>query len=95
MMALLSNALSAISASKGQPFDQRRDADRVEALSGQAARKRTRLPSASVSARILVVIPPFGAADGLVLRPPFAPCPWAVDLDDGGIDHDVFHVRLV
>lgn len=43
---------------EGQFFDQRRDADRVKALSGSSV-KRTRLPSASVSARILVAIPPF------------------------------------
>src|SRR5438093_10899968 len=43
---------------EGQPFDKRRNADRVEARPGSST-KRTRLPSASVSARILVVIPPF------------------------------------
>jgi hypothetical protein len=44
-------------AAKGETVDQQRHADRVEALAGQQT-KRTRLPSASVSARILVVMPP-------------------------------------
>ncbi len=45
-------------------------------------------------ARMLVVIPPFE-------RPmtwfcvPFCPLSVAVNLDDGGIDHDALHVRLV
>src|SRR5271168_1407387 len=43
--------------SKGQTVDKRRHADSVEAPPGQQP-KRTRLPSASVRARILVVMPP-------------------------------------
>ena len=38
-------------------------------------RNRARLPRASTSARILVVMPP-RLFDRLILSPPLAPCPW-------------------
>src|SRR5207247_1935530 len=58
MMALLSNALSAISASKASPSISGGTPTVSKRCPGSST-KRTRLPSASVSARILVVIPPF------------------------------------
>ena len=64
MMALLSKALSAISASKADALDQRRDADRVEALS------RQKHEAHEIAERIgegqdLGGHAAFGAADGL------------------------------
>ena len=58
MMALLSNALSAISASKAKP-SMSGGTPTVSKRCPGSSTKRTRLPSASVSARILVVMPPF------------------------------------
>src|SRR5947208_7483705 len=60
---------------EGQPFDKRRNADRVEALSGQQHETH------EIAVRVgqcqdFGGHPAFRAADGLVLRPPFAPCPW-------------------
>ena len=57
--------------------------------------KRTRLPSASVRARILVVMPPLERAYGLASESPFCALSVAMDLDDGGIDHGVLHIRLI
>src|SRR4051812_17412800 len=59
---------------------------------------RTRLPSASVSARILVVRPPLDRP--MAWRRPGAKSPFCalsvtMDLDDGGVDQGVFHVGLV
>src|SRR3546814_13680654 len=56
--------------------------------------KRTRLPSASVSARILVVMPPL-ERPWLGSESPLCALAVAVDLDDGGVDHGVLHVRFV
>ena len=75
MMALLSNALSAISASKVESFDQRRDADRVKALSGQQ-HETHKIAERIGQCQDFGGHSAFRAADGLVLRPPFAPCPW-------------------
>ena len=58
MMMLLSNALSAISASKANPSISGGMPTVSKRCPGRST-KRTRLPSASVRARILVVIPPF------------------------------------
>ena len=75
MMALLSKALSAISASNVDTLDERRNADRVEALSRQqheAHEIAERVGERQDFGRHAA----FGAADGLALSPPFAPCPW-------------------
>ena len=58
MIQLLSNALSASSASKLMP-SIRGATPAVSKRCPGSRTKRTRLPSASVSARILVVQPPF------------------------------------
>src|SRR6188508_838137 len=58
IMALLSNALSAISASKANPSMSGGTPTVSKRCPGRST-KRTRLPSASVRARILVVMPPF------------------------------------
>ena len=56
--------------------------------------KRTKLPRASVKAKILVVIPPLTD-----LWPDFASTfcalATAVDLVDGAIDDSIFHVRII
>src|SRR6266704_1519185 len=57
------------------PLDERWDADRIEALSRQQDE------SDEIDERIgerqdLGRHAPLGAADGLALSPPFAPCPW-------------------
>ena len=56
-------------------FDQRLDADRVEAMAGQE------LEAHKIAERVgqrqdLGGQATLGAADGLALSPPFAPCPW-------------------
>jgi hypothetical protein len=58
MMALLSNALSAIRASKANPPMSGGTPTVSKRCPGRST-KRTRRPSASVSARIFVVMPPF------------------------------------
>jgi hypothetical protein len=58
IMALLSNALSAIKASKANP-SMSGDTPTVSKRCPGRSTKRTRLPSASVKARILVVMPSF------------------------------------
>src|ERR1700710_856650 len=60
---------------EGQSFDQRRDADRVEALSGQQ-HETNEIAECVGRCRDFCGDSVFRAADGLVLRPPFAPCPW-------------------
>ena len=57
------------------PLDQRRDPDRVEALAGQqfeAHEIAKRVGERQDFGRHAAL----GAADGLALSPPFAPCPW-------------------
>src|ERR1700694_2606445 len=75
MMALLSKGLSGRRAPKLEPLDERWDTDSVEALS------RQQNESDEVAERIgegqnFGRHAPLGAADGLALSPPFAPCPW-------------------
>src|SRR5271154_3564333 len=60
---------------KGETVDERGDADRIETMAGHeneaneiAERVRQRQNFGRHAA--------FGTADGLALRPPFAPCPW-------------------
>ena len=92
MMELLSKALSAMKPPKGETVDERSDADGIEAMAGQE-NEADEIAERSVSAR-------FGrhAAFG---RPmawlwvPLCALSVAVDLDDGGVDHGVFHVRSV
>src|SRR5271168_4428230 len=74
---------------KGETVDERGEADRIETMAGHeneadeiAERVRQRQNFGRHAA--------FGTADGLALRPPFA-----MDLDDGGVDHGVFHVWRV
>ena len=95
MMALLSKALSAINSAEGDSVDQRSDADRIETVAGQqdeADQIAERVGQREYFGRHAAL----GAADRLVLRPPSsAPSTVAMDFDDGGIDHGVFHIRLV
>ena len=75
MMALLSKALSAINPLKGDTVDQRSDADRIETVAGQqneADEIAERVGQRQYFGRHAAL----GAADGLALSPPFAPCPW-------------------
>ena len=74
-MALLSKALSAISAPKANPVDERRHADRVEALSGQK-HEAHEIAERIGEGQDFGGHAALGAADGLALSPPFAPCPW-------------------
>ena len=75
MMALLSNALSAISAAKAQPVDERRDTDRVEALSRQQ-HETDEIAERVGERQNLGRHAAFRASNGLALSPPFAPWPW-------------------
>src|SRR6516165_1417200 len=93
MMALLSKAMSAISAPKANPSMSGGRPTVSKRCPGRST-KRTRLPSASVSAKILVVMPPFERPIAWFLVP-FCTLTVAVDLDDGGINHGVFHVRII
>ena len=70
MMALLSKALSAINPPKA--IDQRSDTDRIETVAGQqdeANQIAERVGQREYFGRHAAL----GAADRLVLRPPFAP----------------------
>ena len=72
MMALLSKALSAINPPKAISVDQRSDADRIETVAGQqneADQIAERVGQRQYFGRHAAL----GAADRLVLRPPFAP----------------------
>src|SRR4051794_40488736 len=93
MMSLLSKALSAIRAPNSRPSisgatpavskrwpGQQHKADEVAQGIGQGENLGRHAA--------------LGAANGLARSPPFAPSV-AVHLDDGGIDHGVFHVRLI
>ena len=81
---------------EGQSFDERRDADRVSNRCPGSSAKRTRLPSASVNARILVVMPPFAAPDGLAFESPSSHSVRGdMDFDDCGVDHGVFDVGIL
>src|SRR6185436_13337388 len=92
-MSLLSNAVSPISAPKASPSRSGGTPTVSKRCPGKST-KRTRLPSASVSARILVVRPPLERP--MAWREvPLCPLPVPVDLDDGRIDHGVFQVGLV
>src|ERR1035437_4595800 len=87
---LLSNALSPSSAPKSTPSIRGSTPTVSKRCPGNKT-KRTRLPSASVRARILVVIPPLD----LPIASPFCALSVTVDLDDRGIDHGILHVRLI
>src|SRR4051794_39123604 len=92
-MSLLSNAVSAISAPKASPSMSGGTPTVSNRCPGKST-KRTRLPSASVRARILVVRPPWsGQWPGA--KSPFCALPVAVDLHNGGVDQGVFQVGLV
>ena len=78
---------------KLEPGKQRFETDRIKAMSRQheeaheiATRIRQHEDSGGYSA--------LGVAYGLILSPAFALCPVTMDLDDYGIDHGMFHVRL-
>src|SRR5215213_11505960 len=91
--ALLSNAVSPISAPKASP-SMRGGTPTVSKRCPGKSTKRTRLPSASVSARILVVRPPLERP--MAWREvPLCPLSVPVDLDDGGVDQGVVQVGLV
>src|SRR3954447_21853148 len=92
-MSLLSNAVSAISAPRAGPSMSGGTPTVSNRCPGRST-KRTRLPSASVRARILVVRPPLERPMAW-LCVPLWPLPVAVDLDDGGVDQGVFQGGLV
>jgi hypothetical protein len=93
-MSLLSKASSAISAPNSMP-----------SISGTTPTVSNRCPGSrtnqnEIAERVGEVEDlgrhaPFGAADGLALSPPFVALAVTMDLDDGGVDHGVLHVRLV
>src|SRR3954454_7891499 len=93
MMSLLSKAVSAIKAPNSRSSLSGATPMVSKRCPGSRV-KRTRLPRASVRARILVVMPPLERPMAWpavpLLRPvrDGEPC-------DSGIDHGVFHVRLV
>src|SRR3954471_18042854 len=93
MISLLSKAVSPINASKASPSMSGGTPTVSNRCPGRST-KRTRLPSASVSARILVVRPPLERP--MAWRsPPLCPLSVPVDLNNGRVDHGVFYVRLV
>ena len=94
MMALLSKAVSAISALEAQAVDQRRHADGVEPMTGQQD-KAHEIPEGVGERENLGRQTAFGTADGLALSSPFCALAVAMDLDDGCVDHGVFHVRFI
>ena len=75
MMALLSKALSAIKPLKGETVDERSDADRIETMAGQE-NEAHEIAECVGQRQDFGRHAAFGAADGLALSPPFAPCPW-------------------
>ena len=74
-MVLLSKALSAMQAAKLDPVDERRDADSIEAMAGQE-NEAHKIAECVGQRQDLGRHAAFGAAYGLALSPPFAPCPW-------------------
>ena len=75
MMELLSKALSAMKPSKVRPSMSGATRHRIETMAGQeneADEIAERVGQRQNFGRHAA----FGAADGLALRPPFAPCPW-------------------
>src|SRR4051794_24447137 len=92
-MSLLSKAMSAIKAPNSAPSISGATPTVSKRCPGSST-KRTRLPRASVRARILVVMLPRERPMAWLAVPPL-PLAMAVDLDDGGVDHGVFHVRLI
>ena len=60
---------------EGEAVDQRRDAHRVEAVAGQQ-HEAHEIAERVGQRQDLGRHAAFGAADGLALSPPFAPCPW-------------------
>src|SRR3954462_15644150 len=93
MISLLSNAVSAISAPNATPSIRGGTPTVSKRCPGRST-KRTRLPSASVSARILVVRPPLDRPMAW-RKVPFCALSVTMDLDDGGVDQGVFQVGLV
>src|SRR4051794_9384795 len=101
MMSLLSKAISAIKAPNSMPSISGATPTVSKRWPGSSM-KRTRLPRASVRARILVVMPPLERPMAWLAVPLLRlvrgggprPSPGQA-LDDGGIDHRVLHVRFV
>ena len=60
---------------EGDPFDQRRDTDRVVALPRQQ-NEANQIAECVGKCENLRRQAASGLADGLALSPPFAPCPW-------------------
>src|SRR5882757_5893454 len=60
---------------KGETVDERRDADRIEAVSGQA-NKANEIAQRIGQRQDFGRHAALGTADRLALGPPFAPCPW-------------------
>src|SRR5215210_1098584 len=60
---------------KGEPVDERRHANRVEALPRQE-HKAHEVAECVGERQNFGGQAAFGATDGLAVRPPFAPCPW-------------------
>src|SRR6267142_1937605 len=94
MMELLSKVLVGDEAVKGETVDERSDAHRIETMAGQeneADEIAERVGQSQNFGRHAA----FGTADGLAVNPPFCAPSVARDLDDGGVDHGVFHVWRV
>src|SRR3954466_5791477 len=101
MIWLLSKALSAIKAPNSIPSISGATPTVSKRCPGSST-KRTRLPRASVRARILVVMPPLDRPMAWLAVPLLrlvrggAPRPSPGQaLDNGGVHHGVFHVRLI
>src|ERR1700704_2167154 len=93
MMSLLSKALSAMSAPNSIP-SMSGGTPTVSKRCRGSRTNRTRLPRASVRARIWSSCRPW-ICRWPGCESPFCALSVAVDLDDGGVDHRVLHVRLL
>ena len=75
MMVIAVEGLVGDQAAEGETVDQRSDTDRIEAMAGQENKAHEiaeRVGQRQDFGRHAAL----GAADGLALSPPFAPCPW-------------------
>ena len=92
IIRLLSNALSAINPSKARPSMSGATPAVSKTMAGQKNEEHEiaeRIGEGGYSGRHAAL----GAADGPAFESPFCALAVAVDLDDGGIDHGLLHVR--
>ena len=94
MMALLSKALSAINSPKAIPSISGATPTVSKRWPGSRT-KRTKIAERVGQREYFGRHAALGAADRLFLLSPFCALTVAMDFDDGGIDHGVFHIRLV